>query len=77
VGTVDILEHINAVYSGVQLSLILGTDTFYDLMGGKWKRWQDILEIAALHVFSRSKPVPLCPFTRYTAYIFIYIVSKY
>ena len=57
VGTVDILEHIHVVYAGVIFSLVLGTDTFYDLIGGKWKRWENILQMVELHVFSRSKPV--------------------
>jgi len=37
VGTVDIIDYINEQCPGLDLSLVLGTDTFRDLIGGKWK----------------------------------------
>ncbi len=44
VGTVDILDFILSHFSGIQLHLVLGTDTYKDLIAGKWKqsdRYQD------------------------------------
>lgn len=38
VGTVDIIDYINEKCPGLDLSLVLGTDTFRDLVGGKWKQ---------------------------------------
>ena len=38
VGTVDILEFLNAHYASVRFHLVLGTDTYNDLIDGKWKR---------------------------------------
>lgn len=37
VGTVDILDYIRTVHPNVELHLILGGDTFNDLVNGKWK----------------------------------------
>lgn len=57
IGTVDILEYVNALYSeDIEWNLILGTDTYRDLVGGKWKRADDIVRIAKLHVFCRENP---------------------
>ena len=56
VGTVDILEYVMAVYPGMEWNLVLGTDTYSDILGGKWKRAEDILKQANLHVFCRQNP---------------------
>ena len=46
------MEYANALYSeDIEWNLILGTDTYRDLVGGKWKRADDIVRIAKLHVF--------------------------
>lgn len=37
VGTVDVLDFIRLRYPNLGLHLVLGTDTFNDLAGGKWK----------------------------------------
>lgn len=54
IGTIDILEYVNALYPNVEWNLVFGTDTYKDLMGGKWKRAEDIIELAHLHVFLRE-----------------------
>ena len=65
IGTVDILEYVNALYPNVEWNLILGTDTYKDLVGGKWKRADDIMNLAKLHVFCRENPAEMkllsCP----------------
>ena len=37
VGTIDIIRYIDKHYDNLDLSLILGMDTFNDLAAGKWK----------------------------------------
>lgn len=37
VGTIDIIDFINQHCPGLELSLVLGTDTYNDLIGYKWK----------------------------------------
>ena len=59
VGTIDILEYVNALYPNIEWNLILGTDTYRDLIGGKWKRADEILQIAKLHVFCRENPAEM------------------
>lgn len=53
VGTADLLEHYqqsnndtaNEEQASAQYTLCLGMDTFLDLMTGKWRRTQDILDL--------------------------------
>lgn len=49
VGTVDILDFILSHFPTLQLQLVLGTDTFRDLIAGKWKQ-SDRCDISPIHI---------------------------
>jgi len=53
IGTVDILRYMKQMNSQIELHLVLGTDTFNDLSGGKWKEGPAIFEMVTLHVINR------------------------
>ena len=40
-GTVDVLLFLRASFPDQQFTLVLGTDTYNDLLGGRWKRSQE------------------------------------
>lgn len=54
VGTIDLIRHIKSTVSDVELHLILGADTFSDLMQGKWKESEAVIREVALEVFNRQ-----------------------
>jgi nicotinic acid mononucleotide adenylyltransferase len=41
VGTIDILEYLRGKEKSSEFSLILGADTYRDLISGRWKRWKE------------------------------------
>lgn len=49
--TVETLEHFTRELPGVELHLLLGADSFYDLH--RWVRFRDILSLARLVVLAR------------------------
>ena len=49
--TVDSLRHFAGRFSGAELHLLLGADSFLDLPN--WRSWTEITELATLVVFSR------------------------
>lgn len=55
VGTIDILECLQNIYPNdlFQIHLILGMDTFCDLMRNKWMRSRDIVKMTQIEVFKR------------------------
>lgn len=59
VGTIDIINYIKEYYKNHTLvSINLGTDTFEDLVNGKWKMHEEILKGVYINVFARDKAPP-------------------
>ena len=54
VGTIDILRHIHSRFRNIELYLVLGGDTFFDLSIGKWKQHNSIPELCQLYVIGRE-----------------------
>eukprot|EP01032_Pedospumella_encystans_P018656 gene18656-21228_t len=54
VGTVDVLDFILGHCPEIKPQLVLGTDTYKDLIAGKWKQSDRILSMVTLHVISRQ-----------------------
>eukprot|EP01041_Mallomonas_annulata_P003542 gene3542-7047_t len=52
-GTIDILLYLKALYKDVQFTLILGTDTYNDLIARKWKRSEEIMSMVGVLVVAR------------------------
>ena len=55
VGTVDVLEFILSHCPEIKPHLVLGTDTYKDLIAGKWKqsdRYQDQILFITLHIIA-------------------------
>lgn len=59
VGTVDILDYILSSWPGLRLNLVLGTDTYQDLMARKWKQSDRYGVSTALFV---TASIPLIPY---------------
>jgi nicotinic acid mononucleotide adenylyltransferase len=53
VGTIDMLDYIREQCPGLDLHLVLGTDTYKDLIARKWKQSERILNTATVHAISR------------------------
>eukprot|EP01032_Pedospumella_encystans_P018580 gene18580-21145_t len=53
-GTVDVLDFILGHCPEIKPHFVLGTDTFTDLIAGKWKQSDRILNMVTLHVISRQ-----------------------
>ena len=53
IGTVDIITELINTNPNTNFSFVLGTDTFSDLMAGKWKRGSDILQMVNLVIVQR------------------------
>lgn len=43
IGTIDLLDHLEAAHPGTRFALLLGADTYRDLTEGKWKRADELL----------------------------------
>lgn len=54
VGTIDLIRYIKSVDPEIKLHLVLGADTFSDLMQGKWKESDSVLKEVSLEVFNRQ-----------------------
>ena len=56
IGTIDVLNYIkaNTASLNLDLHLILSSETYNDLVRGKWKRSQDIINIVKLQVLLRK-----------------------
>nr|CCA26663.1 conserved hypothetical protein [Albugo laibachii Nc14] len=44
VGTIDVIHHLREQHPLTRFSLLLGTDAFADLVAGKWKNGEEILQ---------------------------------
>eukprot|EP00428_Durinskia_dybowskii_P068785 CAMPEP_0170412896 /NCGR_PEP_ID=MMETSP0117_2-20130122/31225_1 /TAXON_ID=400756 /ORGANISM="Durinskia baltica, Strain CSIRO CS-38" /LENGTH=307 /DNA_ID=CAMNT_0010670641 /DNA_START=270 /DNA_END=1193 /DNA_ORIENTATION=- len=53
VGTVNVLDYIFEMVPGIVLQLVLGTDTYKDLITRKWKQADRILKMVTVHAISR------------------------
>lgn len=62
IGTVDILRKLRQEFPDVEFTLLLGGDTFRDLIAGKWKSGDEILQMVRILVVKRvgveEIPVP-------------------
>jgi len=56
IGTIDVLSYIQAQTKGLNLDihLVLSTETYNDLVNGKWKQSQDIVNTVQLEVLKRK-----------------------
>ncbi|CAK4667764.1 hypothetical protein LEN26_006451 [Aphanomyces euteiches] len=54
IGTVDIVAHLQATYPDIKFSMLLGADTFMDLLKGKWKGGLQLLDMLSLVVLPRA-----------------------
>lgn len=70
IGTIDILEYMQAMFKGLEVTLVLGSDTYKDLVENKWKRSLDIMKIAKLYVQHHSLTFVLS--LSLSLYIFFY-----
>src|SRR5947209_3022982 len=53
VGTIDVVRHLMRAHPGVEFALLLGTDTYRDLVNGKWKQAEALLELVPVVVVAR------------------------
>lgn len=54
VGTVDVVEFLRGRHAGVDFTLVLGGDTFNDLVAGKWRRGDDLVRMATFAIVPRK-----------------------
>jgi nicotinate-nucleotide adenylyltransferase len=54
VGTIDVMRALLAKHPDVQFSLLLGGDTYRDLLAGKWKESEALVELVPILVISRT-----------------------
>ena len=54
VGTIDLIRHIKSIEPDINIHLVLGSDTFSDLVQGKWKESVAVLNEVSFEVFSRQ-----------------------
>lgn len=52
-GTIDLVLALNVRYPKTHFSFLLGSDAFDDLLMGKWKESEKLLELLEFHVASR------------------------
>lgn len=52
-GTVDVVEHLQALHPEASFGLLLGADTAADLLRGRWRRSKDLLAQVRLVVVPR------------------------
>ena len=53
-GTVDVVEHLQRENPDTQFGLLLGADTAADLVRGRWKRSETLLQLVRLVVVARE-----------------------
>lgn len=58
VGTVDVLSALKAKEPNTKFTIALGTDTFMDLTGGKWRQWEDVISHVRGRILVIQREVP-------------------
>ena len=53
VGTIDVVRHLMAEHPGVRFGLLLGADTYRDLLDGKWKDSAELLQLVPVVALPR------------------------
>ncbi len=53
IGTIDLVEYLEAQHVGIQLSLLLGADTANDLFTHRWRRAEELLQRVGVLVVPR------------------------
>ncbi|MEO1337090.1 MAG: hypothetical protein AAFV29_15705 [Myxococcota bacterium] len=54
IGTIDIIEHLEATTPASQFALLLGADTYRDLLEGKWRRSDELLRRVVVVAVARK-----------------------
>ena len=55
IGTYDVLEYFRQQFPHFQFSFLMGQDTYNDLLLGKWKKSQEIIDYTTIYKVSREK----------------------
>ncbi len=58
IGTIDVVRHLVAAHPDAKFSLLLGTDTYRDLISGRWKESRALLDLVNVVVVARKGVEP-------------------
>ncbi|MEM7678422.1 MAG: nicotinate-nicotinamide nucleotide adenylyltransferase [Myxococcota bacterium] len=54
VGTIDVIDHLEQTVPGCRFALLLGADTYRDLLEGKWRRSDELLRRVVIIAVARK-----------------------
>ncbi|EQC39199.1 hypothetical protein SDRG_03404 [Saprolegnia diclina VS20] len=75
IGSIDIVTHLQAQHPDVEFSLLLGADTYNDLIQGKWKGGLRLLDAVRIVVIAREGIALRSPTSDRVSYVHVPILD--